>query len=119
MQITDDHVEWAVVNRLQKMLEALPHPEFNVTETYALFVSILCWTIQRVRTKGTSETDVLAKDLWIRLQKQKAGEVPWSVAPDCAKPNEVSASEFLFELRNAVAHGDATNVRPMHRDLPG
>jgi hypothetical protein len=51
-EITKDHVEWAVVDRLRRMLvEEPPHPKFNVTQTYALFTTILCWMMERIRIR--------------------------------------------------------------------
>jgi hypothetical protein len=38
--IDDRHVEWAVVNRLKKMLDAPPKTSFNVTQSFALFNTI-------------------------------------------------------------------------------
>lgn len=45
--IKEDHVEWAVIDRLQKLLEGAPHPEFNVTHSLALFLGILTWVKNR------------------------------------------------------------------------
>jgi hypothetical protein len=33
-KITRDHLEWAVVDWLRRMLKGLPHEGFNVTQTY-------------------------------------------------------------------------------------
>jgi hypothetical protein len=49
-EITKVHVEWAVVGRLRLLLEETPHKKFNVTQSYALFTSILCWVLQHIRT---------------------------------------------------------------------
>lgn len=48
-EITEREVEWAAVHRMQQMLRT-PHPDFEETHTYSMFNSILCWTLQRVRT---------------------------------------------------------------------
>jgi hypothetical protein len=47
--INEQHVEWAVVSRLATMLNEPQHRVFDATHTYALFVPILCWTMQRMR----------------------------------------------------------------------
>lgn len=39
--ITDQDVEWAVVDRLKAMLAEPPKTKFNVTQSFALFSSIL------------------------------------------------------------------------------
>ena len=48
-QITADHLEWAVVDRLRLMLDGPTHEKFNVTQTYAYFTAIICWVMQHVR----------------------------------------------------------------------
>jgi hypothetical protein len=35
--IADEHVEWAVVNRLKAMRDEPPKTKFNVTQSFALF----------------------------------------------------------------------------------
>ena len=134
MQITDDHVEWAVVSRLQKMLTAPPHLEFNVTHTYALFVPILCWTMQRIRKKPETEVDNLAAGVLKKLQGQKVEDSPWNIATDRSEiiqmtkasvPSvgpfdafrNMSVDRFVINLRNAVAHGDGRRVRPFHQSV--
>jgi hypothetical protein len=119
MQITDDHVEWAIVNRLQKMLEEPPHSEFNVTHTYALFVPIICWTLQRIRANGRTGADALAANVLNKLKRQKIEEAPWKIVPDGEGFQGMSADRFLINLRNAVAHGDARRIRPFHRTVRG
>lgn len=41
MEINDRHVEWAVVNWLKAMLDTPPPTTFNVTQSFALFSSIV------------------------------------------------------------------------------
>jgi hypothetical protein len=50
--IADEHVEWAVVNRLKAMLDAPPKTRFNVTQSFALFSAVLLWTKQRAWVGG-------------------------------------------------------------------
>ena len=133
-EITPDHVEWAVVNRLQKMLEQPAHDSFNVTETYALFTATLCWVMQRIRIPETnirSKADQIAHILYNKLSDAKISADPWSVhvAPTpritainshaVSIPAPVnfethSVSRFLINLRDATAHGDARNVAPFN-----
>jgi hypothetical protein len=47
--LADGHVEWALVNRLKAMLVVPPRTKFNVTQSFALFSTILLWTKQRAR----------------------------------------------------------------------
>jgi hypothetical protein len=53
--IDDRHVEWAVVNRLKKMLDAPPKTRFNVTQSFALFNAILLWSKNRAWVAGKEE----------------------------------------------------------------
>lgn len=58
--ISDEHIEWAVVNRLKAMLDEPPQTPFNVTQTFALFSSIL-FVEQEPRVGGRqSGTPLLA-----------------------------------------------------------
>ena len=50
--IVDEHVEWAVVNRLKAMLDEPPETKFNVTQSFALFSAILLWTKNRAWVAG-------------------------------------------------------------------
>jgi len=52
VEISDKHVEWAVVNRLKAMLDAPPKTEFNVTQSFAMFSAIVLWTKQRAWVSG-------------------------------------------------------------------
>lgn len=129
-QITDDHVEWAVVDRLRLMLEEPPHKEFNVTQTYALFTGVLCWVMQRIRTgKIESDADRAAAGMFERLSAQSIGEPPWAIpvaerivrldahsihVPAPRNFEDHTAGRFLINLRDAVAHGDARNVLPFN-----
>ena len=115
-EITEHHVEWAVVNRLRDMLEVSPHLKFNVTHTYALFTTILCWIVQRIRTNKDGSADKLAKTVLRQLETQITGEPPWSIRtnPDLAS---LSADRFIIALRNATAHGDACKIKPFHRGV--
>ena len=61
MEIRSEHVEWAVVHRLSKLLDE-KHEEFNVTSAYSSFVTILCWVIQRVRARDNSSAQRLFED---------------------------------------------------------
>lgn len=133
-QITDDHVEWAVVGRLRLMLEEPPHENFKVTQTYALFTAILCWVMQRIRIKSheiVSKDDKIAHNLFKKLEGASINAEPWRIhiAPTeriervgatgvpVPAPRGVeahTAERFLINLRDATAHGDARNVEPFN-----
>lgn len=133
-EITKDHIEWAMIGRLRLMLEEPPHQTFNVTQTYALFTSVLCWVMQRVRIKAHeihSKDDKAASSVFKRLEGDSISANPWRihVAPTgriervgtVGVPVPVpqgfeahTAARFLINLRDATAHGDARNVEPFN-----
>ena len=126
--ISDEHVEWAVVFRLASMLGEPQHRIFDVTHTYALFVPILCWTMQRMRQNNPQ-----GRVLQNQLRGQKATDRPWllplnklhSSLHETSPGNKTTINgpgdwpiePFLIALRNSVAHGDARNVFPFHRQV--
>lgn len=133
-QITDDHVEWALVGRLRLMLEEPPHENFNVTQTYALFTAILCWVMQRIRIRPheiKSRDDRIAYDIFKKMGGVPVVTDPWRVhvaptariepvgATSVAVPapqgfETHTAERLLINLRDATAHGDARNVSPFN-----
>ena len=139
-QITEDHVEWAVVNRLRRLFEETPHQNFSVTQTYSLFTATICWVMQRIRIQTgqfrpedspQGENDRKAHSLLKRLQETAASEEPWSlpiapverivslgqdriVVPPSMNFEGRSIGKALVNLRNAAAHGDARNVVPFN-----
>jgi hypothetical protein len=56
--IADDHVEWAVANRLKAMLDDLPKTPFNITQPFAHFTMILLWTKNRMWVAGNASERV-------------------------------------------------------------
>lgn len=131
--ILKDHAEWAVVDRLGQMLLEADQSPFEVTQTYALFSSILCWTVQRLRSPH-SEIDgvaIAARQLWNVWKQQDIASDPWCIWTDPSDRNFLAngktikvpnpsnfedhdAARFLENLRNAVAHGDARTVQPFN-----
>lgn len=131
--ITEDHAEWAVVDRMRQMIEA-PQGDYLATQTYALFTSVLCWVLQHLRIpqeQYLTAKDKAAHDLLRQLQGCDASKAPWFVptAP-VERIERVGSSgisvpatlgfegqtieQALINLRNAVAHGDARNVKPFN-----
>jgi hypothetical protein len=138
-EITKDHVEWAVVDRLRQMLEEPPHRKFNVTQTYSLFIAILCWVMQRIRTPddgNMTHEDRIARKLYGDLLAAAVEDDPWWVH---VKPGKRSAKigrkkskcrrrqiltlieppGFWSILRDATAHGDTRNVVPFNVRVRG
>ncbi len=121
-EIREEHVEWRVVARLHDLLKELPSADHEVTLTYSLFSTILCWTCQKIRS---GEADA-AHHVWETLRQERALAAPWLLGGLRMEVIEVGesidalpASVFLVSLRNAIAHGDDRRVRPLHHGLKG
>lgn len=118
MQITDDHVEWAVIHRWREILSDPPDTEFDVTFAFAAFSAIVCWTVQRMRAPNDSRT----KPAWVDLGNicfadfiANSAGVPPSLPVELAT---LSAADGIVWVRHVLAHGDARNIRPMN-STPG
>ncbi|ARS26094.1 hypothetical protein [Sphingomonas sp. KC8] len=131
--ITADHAEWAVVDRMRQMIE-VPQGDYLATQTYALFTSVLCWVLQHLRIpepQRLTAKDKAAHELLTQLQGCDARHAPWSVPTAPVERIERTGSssirvpathgfegqtieQVLINLRNAVAHGDARNVKPFN-----
>ena len=138
MEIRDEHVDYAVVDRLRTMLVAPPATDFEVSLSYAFFCTILCWVLQHVRVdKDPKAIQNLSDDLAVEvagaLKKERASDLPWRCkleitgAPNGEQGNELSTDDARFELsafgllkmlRDAMAHGDARKVTPIHDQAP-
>jgi hypothetical protein len=85
--ISDEHVEWAIVNRLKAMLDEPPKTTFNVTQSFALFSSVLLWTKNRAWVAGNrgergdwdNPADHLAHDVREAMRGKLITEAPWSL----------------------------------------
>jgi hypothetical protein len=141
MEISDKHVEWAVINRLKAMLDAPPQTEFNVTQSFAMFTTIVLWTKQRAWASGKNSnrletfgpTDHAAHDVRERLRRVSIFDEPWSLSKSRPQPKRgkqtpvelvdnrvnsdfegANAEQFFEWLRNALAHGDGRTITPLY-----
>jgi hypothetical protein len=131
MQITDEHLEWATVDRLREMLAAV-NEDYKVTKTYALFTAILCWVAQRIRAQGNGPIDVRGRALYDEIARERAVDPPWGLTAEGEHPQlldfnftdrsevqnvaEMPMTDLLVALRNAVAHGDARKILPINHN---
>jgi hypothetical protein len=136
--IADEHVEWAVVNRLKAMLDVPPKTKFNVTQSFALFSAILLWTKQRAWVPDHAPfhpADRAARAVRNALETSSIFDAPWLLSrnqpplagihqegdlrPENPGVNadfeKMTAAEFLKWLRDALAHGDGRTIRPIHK----
>lgn len=141
MEIREEHREWATVHRMRQMLSDV-RGEFEVTHTYSLFGSILCWTMQGLRPDDHERgkvSDALrdcAKEIeqqpMSRFLQVQPREINIDAIGDCGGANKLPLNSFhdfhdlrtgkqfnafrcLKALRNAVGHGDAKRVAPVNR----
>lgn len=123
--ISEENVEWAVVNRLKAMLDHPPKTDFNVTLGFSLFCTILLWTKNRMWVtviEGAADTQAAAARA--QLGETLIIDAPWNLSmqfPANHEPGEVNAdfatmkaADFFNWLRNALAHGDGRTIRPLH-----
>lgn len=141
--IADEHVEWAIVNRLKAMLDEPPQTPFNVTQTFALFSSVLLWSKNRAWVAGNhgqrrdwnDTADHQANNAREALRGMLITDDPWrlSMAPpeiilvdrEGEPPQRdrqinsdfenMTAEAFFKWLRDALAHGDGRTIRPIHK----
>lgn len=145
--IADEHVEWAVVNRLKALLEEPPKTKFNVTQSFALFSTVLMWTKNRAWVGGDlekrphwfGEVDHAARNARERLRDARICDAPWLLSqklPEIGMVGreeepplgdrqinsdfgEMTAEAFFKWLRDALAHGDGRTIRPIHKRSVG
>src|SRR5262249_1844789 len=127
--ISEDQVEWAVVDRLKTMLDHPPKTEFNVTQTFAHFTAILLWTAQRLRVPDAIDpADHAAHRVWAKLKEQAVTDAPWQLSRKVPRLpgarvlgverdintafDGMPADAFIVWLRNALAHGDGRSIKP-------
>ncbi len=139
--ITNAHVEWAIINRLKAMLDEPPATKFNVTQTYALFSTVLLWTKNRGWVAGNSggnvdfadAADQAAHDFRRILGNEVITAEPWSLplreprfivlaeqeqvaaSPINGDFKEMPVEDFVKWLRDAFGHGDGRTIRPLHK----
>nr|WP_313023387.1 hypothetical protein [Brucella intermedia] len=103
--------EYETVRRLAKMLGSAKE-DYKTTESYALFSTIVCWVMQRARTPANrnDHADRQAREVGIALQGSRISSGPWSLT---AIP-DMTAFDFFIGVRNAVAHGDGRQIRPLN-----
>jgi|ERR1700688_1338122 len=133
--ILNEHVEWAVVNRLKAMLDDPPKTKFNVTQSFALFSAILLWTKQRAWVSDrrlARPSDHAARAVRAALEATNVFEPPWLLSQSLREATTVNepgiragrinadfkdmtAEEFIKWLRDALAHGDGRTIKPLHK----
>lgn len=110
-QIREHAAEYETVRRLAEMLTST-REDYQATESYALFSTIVCWVVQRARTPANQDgpNDVQAREVGIALRAARMSDAPW-LMQDLEK---MSAFDFFTNIRNAVAHGDGRQIQPLN-----
>lgn len=131
--ITEDHAEWAVVDRMRQMMEQ-PQGEYLATQTYALFTTTLCWVMQHLRIPEREQRtakDQAAAGVRDELANTPASSERWLFpvseirrverlgntevrVPGSTGFVDHTVERLLKNLRDATAHGDARNVQPFN-----
>ena len=135
MEIPRETDEFAVVERLAAMLCDLPETDYQVTLSYSLFGTMICWIVQRIRSnepslKNATKTmvDEFRKETVNNLRtlgfdfKTKRIELKSkNFGPPLEVPTwqHVNLFDFLVSLRNSIAHGDHRCVRAIHEKKNG
>lgn len=125
--IHEEHVEWAVINRLKAMIDLPPPTDFNLTLGFSLFSTVLLWSKNRMWLREEdvqNEADKSALAAREALGETRIGDPPWNLSrtfPDHHGEGAVNhdfsdmpAWEFFKWLRDALAHGDGRSIRPIH-----
>lgn len=125
--------EYAVVHRLCSQMP-FEDAEFKATETYAAFNTILCWTLQRIRSHeypfNDLEHQLRSQDItgFCELQPHPyddgnlggEDETHGAILDDLSLlrtqyGQPLKVLEVLISLRNAVAHPEDLRVYPVNR----
>jgi hypothetical protein len=125
--------EYAVVHRLCSQMP-FEDAEFKATETYAAFNTILCWTLQRIRSHeypfNDLEHQLRSQDItgFCELQPHPyddgnlggEDETHGAILDDLSllrtqDGQPLKVLEVLISLRNAVAHPEDLSVYPINR----
>jgi hypothetical protein len=123
-EIDDDEVEWAVVDRLRRLLkEEQPNSEYEVTMTFAFFTGIIMWSCELLSNHKNDEKPHPARTL---LDK-KASDIPWDIDIGQRtgiwkrKKNNLDLKgatiwEIVEFVRDNIAHGDHLRVKPQNSE---
>jgi hypothetical protein len=126
--ISDAHVEFAVVQRLNRLLQETAKTEFEVTCAYGLFTALLCWTLQRLRIdKNTTWKKLFEEAIdsprWRVFEEKPGNIIQFSSAYSTATikylatDRVVDMADFLSKLRDSTAHGDHRTISPFHTKI--
>jgi hypothetical protein len=115
------------------MLDEPPQVKFNVTQSFALFSTVLLWSKNHAWVGGDRESrphwfgeaDHAAQDARELLRDtrnppqivmvDREDEPPIGDRQINSDFVEMSAEDFFKWLRDALAHGDGRTIRPIHR----
>jgi hypothetical protein len=115
--ISDAHVEFAVVQRLNRLLQETAKTEFEVTCAYGLFTALLCWTLQRLRIDKNTTWKKLFEEAIDSPIIQFSSAYSTATIKYLATDRVVDMADFLSKLRDSTAHGDHRTISPFHTKI--
>jgi hypothetical protein len=127
MQITEEHIEWAVVDRLGQMLNGSSDQSCRVTNGFALFLATILWVKQRVGAYNSEQEwpeglALLNESVYSPNWGLRRGRLEGKVKVRLYRIAETieidlancSMWQLIAWIRNVVAHGGPQNIRPFH-----
>ena len=126
--ISEDQMEYAVVDRCRKLLERR-QVGFEITHPFSHFSSILLWVMQRSRRRvmGKNDYEISLMELWenrsiddifeedqapniISIRVERVNKEIARIEE--AEKIDMSQEKFFLGLRDCFAHGDYRTVKP-------
>src|SRR4051812_9771427 len=110
MEIKEDEIEWAIVQRTMELLDV--EAEHDVTLIFNLFLGLILWPREAMHT----EKKAVARGGGLEALSNQIVDPPWEIPDKClfgnfsakagTKPLVTATGwEFLIFLRNCAAHG--------------
>ena len=116
-QIPQEHAEWAVIDRLRKMLEE-PEGPYLASQSYALFSTILCWVMQHSRVHRDYQFtpgDRAASALLAALRNEPVTDEPWNIRTEPAA--RISEGGVQVPPPEGFEHHDAARFMVLYLAL--
>jgi hypothetical protein len=122
MDIKEDEIEWAIVQRTMELLDV--EAKHDITLTFNLFLGLILWPREAMHT----EKKAVARGGGLEALSDPIVGQPWKIPYECLSGNfnagtrdkpqpkpfiEATGWEFLIFLRNCAAHGPSA-IKPLN-----